>query len=165
MTSLKSSNRTVRTGLAVLAVFAGLSVWMVSGPAAAQDIEIPIEQTVIDTTPKSTVQIGQADVPADLVGRTCEIEVVVTNQSSVHPGNNLIVASDGSSVTVEGVEDEAGGVSTVAGSITLGDTITVSVFLGRDSISSLGSNLSVTCAPLPPTPPAPTVVTRPSYTG
>lgn len=159
------SNRPVRAALAVLATFAGLAVWLVSGPAAAQDIEIPIEQTVINGTPGSTVQIGQADVPADLVGRTCEIEVVVTNQESIHGGNKLIVASDDSSVTVEGIEDEAGEVSTVAGTITLGETVTVSVYLAVDTISSLGSNLEVTCAPLPPTPPAPTVVTRPQYTG
>ncbi|MEL6985846.1 MAG: hypothetical protein AAFO29_25680 [Actinomycetota bacterium] len=147
------------------AVAALVSVWMVGGPADAQSIEVPVEQTVIRGTPGSTVEIGSAEVPADLVGRTCEITVAVVNQESIHGGNKLIVASGDSSVEVEGIEDQAGSTTTVAGTITLGETLTASVFLAVDDISSLGSSLSVTCEPLPPADPPPPVTTVPNYTG
>jgi hypothetical protein len=151
--------------LAVTTVAALLSVWAVGGPADAQTIEVPIEQVVIEGAPGSTIQIGSADVPADLVGETCEITVSVVNQESIHGGNKVIVESDGSSVEVAGVEDQAGSTTTVAGTITLGSDITVSVYLAVDDISSLGSTLTVTCTPLPPPPPPPPVTTVPAYTG
>ncbi len=161
----ESRRRSVRLAiLATTATAALISVWMV-GPAGAETIEVPIEQTVIQGDPGSTIEIGSSDVPADLVGRTCEITVDVVNQQSIHGGNKLIVASDGSTVEVEGIEDQAGSTTTVAGTITLGSKITVSVYLAVDSISSLGSNLTVTCEPLPPAPPPPPVTTTPQYTG
>jgi len=165
MQEVKSSRSVRRTILAIGAVAALLSVWMVGGPADAQTIEVPIEQIVIQGTPGSTIEIGSTAVPADLVGRTCEITVTVVNQESIHGGNKLIVASDGSSVEVDGIEDQAGSTTTVAGTITLGSTVTVSVFLAVDDISSLGSGLTVTCKPLPPTDPKPPVTTAPAYTG
>lgn len=165
MKQQKSSKSIRVTVLVTTAVAALVSVWAVGGPADAQTIEVPIEQIVIEGTPGSTVQIGSADVPADLVGRTCEITVSVVNQESIHGGNKLIVASDGSSVEVEGIEDQAGSTTSVAGTITLGPTLTVSVFLAVDDISSLGSNLTVTCQPLPSIKPEPPVTTVPNYTG
>lgn len=162
----RKSSRSVRlTILIITAVAALVSVWMVAGPAQAQTIEVPIEQTVIQATPGSTVEIGSAAVPADLVGRTCEITVDVINQKSVHPGNRLTVASNDSSVVVEGIEDVAGSTTTVAGTITLGETLNVSVFLANDDLSSLGSSLTVTCEPLPAAEPEPPVTTVPNYTG
>lgn len=161
-----NSSRSVRIAvLAVTTIAALVSVWLVGGPADAQTIDVPIEQVVVEADPGSTVEIGSADVPADLVGETCEITVEVVNQESIHGGNKLIVESDGSSVEVEGVEDEAGSTTTVAGTITLGQKITASVYLAVDDISSLGSSLNVTCTPLPPPPPTPPVVTTPPYTG
>ena len=161
------SSKSVRLTVLAVAVLAALvSVWMVGGPADAQTLDVPIEQTVIQGTPGSTVSIGTADVPADLVGQTCEITVEVVNQESIHGGNKLIVTSDGSTVEVEGIEDAAGSTTTVAGTITLGATIDVSVYLAVDSISSLGSSLTVTCTPLPPPPPPPPPPTTvPNYTG
>lgn len=150
------------TAMAVLAV---MSAWMVAGPAGAETITVPIDQVAAKGEPGSTVQIGQADVPEDLVGRSCDITVVVTNQISAHPGNQLVVSSGDSSVVVAGIEDEPGGVTTQAGTITLGPSIVVGVQLGTANITSLGSNLTVTCEPLPVTRPASTVVTQPIYTG
>ena len=166
MQASRSSKSVRLTVLTVTVVAALVSVWMVGGPADAQTLEVPIEQTVIRGTPGSAVEIGSADVPADLQGETCEITVEVVNQQSIHGGNKLIVESDGSSVEVEGIEDAAGSTTTVAGTITLGATIDVSVFLAVDDISSLGSNLTVTCTPLPPPPPPPPPPTTvPPYTG
>lgn len=160
------SSRSIRlTVLVATAAAALVSVWMVGGPADAQSIDVPIEQVVLQGTPGSTVEIGSTDVPADLVGRTCEITVAVVNQESIHGGNKLIVASGDSSVEVDGIEDQAGSTTTVAGTITLGETLTASVFLAVDDISSLGSSLSVTCQPLPPADPPPPVTTVPNYTG
>jgi hypothetical protein len=153
-----------RLALAAAAV-ALMAAWMVTGPAGAETITVPIDQVAAKGEPGSTIRIGQADVSDDLVGRSCDITVVVTNQESAHPGNKLIVASGDSSLTIDGIEDEPGGITTQAGTITLGSTITVSVQLGTANITSLGSNLTVTCDPLPVTKPASTIVTTPVYSG
>lgn len=152
--------------LAVTAVAALIAVWAVGGPAGAETIEVPIEQTFVKGEPGSEVELGASEVPVDLVGETCEITVEVVNQESIHPGNVLVVTSGDSSVEVEGIEDEAGSTITEAGTITLGDQITVTVQLGENrTITSLGSSLTVTCTPLPPPPPPPPATTTPPYTG
>jgi hypothetical protein len=151
----------VVAGLGVLALLLGL----VASPASADEIDVPIDDVIVSGDAGSVHEIGGTDVDADLVGRTCDIVAEVTNQSSVHTGNTLIVTTGDSTVTVEGIEDVADGVVTKAGSVTLGSTIKVSVELGDDGTSSLGSNLTVTCEALPEAPPAEPVVETPEYTG
>jgi hypothetical protein len=158
----------MRSGLRKLAM-AGMAMALLlglfGGSAEAETVEVPIGTSYTKGDAGSVHELGSAQVPADLVGRTCTVDVVVTNQESVHEGNRLIVSSDGSHVAVEGVEDVADGVTTSAGELVLGSTLVVSVELGADGASSLGSNLTVTCEPLPETPAAKPVVQEPTYTG
>lgn len=157
---------TTRRWLAVsLIALTALAVGTVAAPATAETINVPIDQVAAKGDPGSTVRIGGADVDADLQGRTCEVEIVVTNQVSEHPGNVLIITSGESTITVENIEDTANAVTEAGGTLTLGSTIEVSVQLGNSNITSLGSNLEVTCEALPPTPPTPPVVGEPPYTG
>jgi hypothetical protein len=151
----------VVAGLGVLALVLSL----VASPASAQTIDVPVNDVIVTGEPGTVQEIGGVDVASDLVGRTCDIVATVKNQSSVHLGNTLIVTSGDSTVSVDGIEDVADGTVSEAGSITLGSTITVSVELGQDGVSSLGSNLTVTCEALPEAPPAAPVVTTPTYTG
>ena len=85
--------------------------------------------------------------------------------SSLAPIRWLIVASGNSTVEIQGIEDVADFVTQQQGSLTLGETVVVSVELGNDGATSLGSSLSVTCEPLPPAPPPKPVVKEPTYTG
>jgi len=78
-------------------------------------------------------------------GMECSVNAVAKNQGSVHPGNNLTVASGGSSVVLENVERQ-GGISTEAsGELTLGPKVTVSLTMGRDKVFSGGMNVNITC--------------------
>ena len=134
-------------------------------PAAAETIEVPIAETTAVGTPGTSVALGSAEVAEDLQGRSCEVSIVVKNQSSDHPGNVVVVTSGDSQIAVSAVEDVAFTTTTGGGTLTLGPTIDVSVTLGTDDRSSLGSNLSVTCEPLPETAPPPSVEGDPKYTG
>ncbi|MGF1597914.1 MAG: hypothetical protein ACFCVK_13440 [Acidimicrobiales bacterium] len=156
----------VARALAVMGTTLVLALGAFGGPAAADDkVEVPIATAYNAGEPGSVHQLGSAPVPADLTGRTCTVNITVTNQESVHAGNRVIVSSDGSQVALAGVEDTAGGVTTSVGELVMGSTIDVSVELGSDGLSSLGSNLTVTCEALPVAPPAKPVVQTPTYTG
>jgi len=142
---------------------------MFGSAALAEDtetmIEIPIQEVYVTGDVGSSVAMGSAEVADDLVGRSCNVMATVTNQESVHPGNTLVVSSGDSSVSIAGIEDVAGAVTTQGGTITLGDTISAAVVLGDDGATSLGSSLTVTCDALPETEPTPPTPASPVYTG
>jgi len=128
-------------------------------------VEIPVEHVYERGESGTSVAMGSADVAADLVGQTCNVVATVINQESAHPGNKLVVTSGDSTVEIGGIEDVAGAVTTEGGSLTLGETVAVAVVLGDDGATSLGSSLTVTCEPLPETPPTPPTKSDPTYTG
>ncbi len=142
---------------------------MFGSAAVAQEpdtvIDVPVEPVYDTGEVGASVAVGSAAVAAELVGRSCNVVVTATNQSSVHPGNTLVVSSGESSVSVAGIEDAAGAVSTEAGTITLGDTISLAVVLGEDGATSVGSSLKVTCEALPEATPTPPTPAEPTYTG
>ncbi len=132
----------------ILALIAALAALLVTGipVAAAAVIEIPIN-TVVRADVGSTTVLATRDTPSDLVGENCLVVAQAKNQSSVHPGNDLIVASGGDSITLADVE-RAGGVLTEASDyLTLGATITVSLRMGRDGVFSGGLTISAECPP------------------
>jgi hypothetical protein len=142
---------------------------MFGSAALAEDtetmIEIPIQEVYVTGDVGSSVAMGTAEVSDDLAGRSCNVVATVTNQESVHPGNTLVVSSGDSSVSIAGIEDVAGAVTTQGGTITLGDTISAAVVLGDDGATSLGSSLTVTCDARPETEPTPPTPASPVYTG
>ncbi|MGI9597273.1 MAG: hypothetical protein ACR2QK_14010, partial [Acidimicrobiales bacterium] len=146
-----------RFAAVVVAISIAAAVGLVAAPAGAETISVPIPDAVVSGEPGSTVALGSAPVPAELQGRSCAVAIVVTNQISEHPGNELVVSSGDSQVVVPGIEDVANEVTSAEGTVTLGESIDVSVKLGPNSnITSLGSSLTVTCEPLPaPPPPTP----------
>lgn len=158
------TRRRVAVGI-VFAILLAVLASMLTSPAAADTIQVPVGDAVVRGAEGDVVPVGSADIAAEMVGRACTVEAVVTNQESVHTGNELIVTSGDTSASIAGIEDTAGTVTTAGGTLTLGSTITVAVKLGPSGISSIGSSLTVTCAALEPTPPAPPVVTTPKYTG
>ena len=164
--SVIGSRRRVIVGI-VLAVLLAVAGSILSSPASADTdmIDVPIGTPVAEGAEGDVVVIGGADVNEEFIGRSCNLEVVVTNQQSVHAGNVLIVTSGDSTTTVTGIEDTAGTVTTQGGTLTLAETVTIAIQLGPDGLSSVGSNLTVTCEALDPAPPAAPVVTTPEYTG
>ncbi len=84
-------------------------------------------------------------VEPDLVGATCSWDFHSHNQSSVHPGNDLILATGGEQWVLAGVEDTAGGELALTGSFRLGETLTVTLRLGPDGVFSAGISVEVLC--------------------
>ena len=154
-----------KVGLGAVLALVAATVGLVAAPAGAESVDIPIGQVFPSGHEGDVVGIGGTDVDAHLVGRTCNIVATVTNQSSVHAGNELVVKSGDSTVTIAGIEDTADAVTMQGGSLTLGNRIDVSVKLGPDGLSSLGSSLTLTCEDPPEAKPAAPVEAKPDYTG
>lgn len=106
------------------------------------------------TTPDSVHVVNTQQVPAAEVGGTCDVTVTGANNESVHPNSDILVES-ANVVTIHDVEREAGATNLPAdGTLTLGDTVTVSVRLGEDGLFSGGTlvvDFSCTSPPPPPT--------------
>jgi hypothetical protein len=141
-----------------------------ASPASAiDDISIPIDnERGIRGEPGSVTTLATTPVEDELVGATCQAELVEVNNESVHPDNDLIITSGTWSDTVEDFESDALSVNTIQGGITLGETVVVQLRFGPSGVSSAGFELSFDCSnpvfpttstvPVPTTTEAPTVV-------
>ncbi|MFV1971825.1 MAG: hypothetical protein ACC683_12595 [Acidimicrobiia bacterium] len=153
----------------ILAPLAAMAALFVIGVpvARAAAIEISID-TVVTATEGSITVLAANDTPPDLIGMSCVGVAEATNQSSVHPGNDLIVASGDDSIVLEDVEREPGAVTTSEALLTLGPTVTVSLRMGPDELFS-GRLVFTIGECIPPTttttePPATTTTTQPTTT-
>ncbi len=115
------------------------------GQSSAVVIDIPVSTVVLDLKPGESRTLETASVDPSYVGLTCSVKVIAENQGSVHPGNDLIVSSGGSSVTAFDVEASPGKVTPASGDLVLGDTISVTLHMGRDGVFSAGVLVKLTC--------------------
>ncbi|MEZ5247344.1 MAG: hypothetical protein R2707_19815 [Acidimicrobiales bacterium] len=130
--------------MVVVLSFAAPSV----GAQDAGRVEIPVG-TVVRTAPGVETLLGVAAVPPELVGTACGVSTRAENNQSVHPGNNLVVASGGASVTLADVEGSSGKVTTANSRLTLGVEVTITLVMGADGVFSGGASafVVVDCAP------------------
>ena len=128
---------------ALITMFAVLML-PVSVSAATPAISIPIS-TIVRGDVGSVHELETATVDNQYVGLTCDVTAVAINQGSVHPNNDLTVASDGNSVTLKDVERESNGTTTAESKLLLGNNLTVSLTLGEDGVFSGGMNVEVNC--------------------
>ncbi len=105
-------------------------------------VEIPLI-TVVRTDPGIHTLLASMAVPADLVGQECSVESHAENNSSVHPGNDLVVTSGAASVTLADVEGAAGKITTATATVTLGDDVAVTLIMGGDGVFSAGATAVV----------------------
>jgi len=119
---------------------------LVSASENVHGLSIP-HGTIIRGEEGSKHQVSQEKIDPKHLGSTCKVNVTSTNQGSVHPGNNLVIASGSTSVVVKDVEREAYGVIKATGEITLANQITVSVVLGKDRVFSGGMYVNFECTP------------------
>ena len=119
-----------------------------SAAAVAGDEEftivIPID-TVVFAPEGSTTVLATAPVGEAFAGHLCSVATRAENQESVHPGNDLIVESGSSLVTLEDVEGTAGGVVVGEGELELGSEIVVSLIMGPDAVFSAGFEVHLVC--------------------
>jgi hypothetical protein len=130
------------------------------------DISVPLD-TFVQADEGEVVLLASVHVDEELVGDVCTWDFHATNQFSVHPGNDLILSTNGTDTVVAGVEDTPNQVLDVAGSFQLGETVTVSLRMGPDGAFSAGLGVEVVCesevAPVTATTtPAPTATTTPA---
>jgi LPXTG-motif cell wall-anchored protein len=124
----------------LVVVFVGLlGLLLAVSPSVAQVgvISIPLS-TVVRDDPGTVTQLGIAEVPPDLVGRTCVGRLQSENQTSVHPGNNLVVNTGDQAEVIPDVEGQMGAVLVFTGPLTLGPTISVDLIMGSDGTFSGG---------------------------
>ena len=130
-----------------LAVLVGVGATLVvtAGAVGAQDggiVEIPLG-TVVRADPGAEVSLNSVAVPTELVGLECSVQSRSENNSSVHPGNDLVVTSGPESVVLSDVEGSAGKVTTATATVTLGDDIAVTLIMGPDGVFSAGARAAI----------------------
>ncbi len=131
-----------------ITVLLGASILVLGVPTVvgAQDVAIEISLDTVVRGPQGSQHVlASEEVPGDLVGRTCSVAAVSTNQQSVHPGNDLVISSNGARVVLEDVEGEAFGERAVEASLTLGPQLTVTLIMGPDGVFSAGMVTRVRC--------------------
>jgi len=134
-------------------VVAAVAIGALAGPSLASvtwasgaDLHIHLDR-VTHGAAGTVVVLQQVEVPNEVQGHECEAVYAGENNSSVHPGTDLIITSGGETVELSDVEDAPGAVTSSTDTIIIGSTVTVSVRLGNDGISSLGATLDLTCVP------------------
>lgn len=114
-----------------------------TGPAtlAQQVISFPVEGITVGE-PGETIVVATETVPTEHIGWVCSGRASTVNNGSIHPGNDLHIVSGNSEITIENVEDIPSMGHEIEQVMVLGDTITVSITLGSDGISSGGFVIS-----------------------
>jgi hypothetical protein len=147
--------------IVLLAAFT-LTVVAVTGASAAPAIVIPID-TVVRAPYESITRLAEIDVPSDLVGYTCTGFATAVNQDSVHPNNDLILTSGETTAVLDDVEGSPNKVTPASGTLTLGDSITVDLLMGKDGVFSGGMAIVIdTNCTAPTTTTTTTTTTKPT---
>ena len=93
----------------------------------------------------STVELARLEVDAEHVGTTCTVRAHTENQSSVHPGNDLLVTTGDSRAVIADVEAEPDSSRDLSDQVVLGESVVIQLRFGPDQVSSMGYDLEVDC--------------------
>jgi hypothetical protein len=146
----------VLTGILVSASFPAMAI---------DDIVIPID-TVVRSDEGELTQLASVAVDAELVGAVCTVSAEADNNESVHPNNDIIVSSGSDEVVLLDVEGADSLVTVASGTLTLGDTVLLTLRMGSDRVFSGGIVVTIDCetASTTTTVPEPTTTTAPEPT-
>lgn len=126
------------------------------GVAWAQDddaLTIP-RGTVVRGSSGDVIELGRLPVDNTRAGPLCTWTATVMNQQSAHPGNDILVESNGVTLVLADVEAAPDKVTVNSGSVFLSDVVVVSLRLGADGVFSGGMDVAITyssCGELPTT--------------
>ena len=98
---------------------------------------IPVD-TWIEAAPGSMVPLADVPTPPGLIGATCQGAAVAENGSSVHPNNDIIIETGGTTTVLEDVEGTSGKITPAVGDITLGTSVVLTLHMGDDGQFSGG---------------------------
>lgn len=130
---------------AVLVLLVSLLSATAAFAAVGFEVDIDVDDTIVDTPGTIHLVDDEDDIPAEALGQQCTVRSVGLNQDSVHPDNDLIVESAGTTVILPDVERTPGQITEGIGTLTLGNIIVVSVRLGSDGVFSADHRLEVRC--------------------
>ena len=130
-------------------VLAAMLIGAVPVLAATVDITIPVE-TIVRGPGGSQHVLAVVDVPLESRGETCNVTAVAHNQGSQHPDSNLLISS-ATSVEILDVENTVYSSVSAGGSITLAETVRVTLTIGPDEVFSGGFDVEIDCPPFNPT--------------
>jgi hypothetical protein len=124
----------------------------VAGASADGIFVIPVD-TLIHAEPGSLTVLAEATTPPELVGSSCEALAVAQNQESVHPQNNIIIETGGTSAVLADVEGAVDKTTYASGVVTLGPTVKLTLEMGPHGWFSGGFAvvMDTECTP-PPEP-------------
>jgi len=128
-----------------------LGVLLLAVPVAAQSTTIAIEvDDIVRGDPGEVIHLETVTVPEGMVGWTCTGTAQTEKNASEHRNNDFILASGGASATIPDWERKAEAITSMSGTLVLGDSITVDLVLGPDGVSSGGVLITLSCAPPAP---------------
>ncbi len=141
----------MRKGLGFGVVAAAVAIWLLlaGSASAAGEIVITIDDNSRGET-GSIINLVDYEVPAEYVGRTCSASLLVENNGSVHPKNDLIITTAGNEYVFENFETEPGQTTIGGGEVPIGDRIVVDLRFGDDGRSSSELVLTFDCEEPPP---------------
>lgn len=114
--------------------------------AATNSFNLTVPINTVKTGPNGSRHIlATKAVEQAYRGMQCSAHATAKNQESVHPNNDLEVASNGSHVTLKNVERAGGILTTADGTLTLGSDVTVTLVMGPDTVFSGGLDVNITC--------------------
>ena len=136
----------MRNRFIALAIF---GVLLLAVPAAAQDATILIQiDGIVRGAEGEIFEVTVQAVDPALVGARCTAGTAQTEAGgSEHPDNDFIIASGGTSAEIMDFEAVSGTTVAMSGAIALGESITVSLRLGPNGVSSGGFVITLTCTP------------------
>ncbi len=133
-----------RIGAVLLTGAVPLFFWAAAPAGATDDLVIPVD-SVVRGDPGDVIGVADLPVEADLVGASCDIDLVWENNSSTHPDTDLIVTTDGVVTTIADVETTPEGVVASGATVIIGETVKVEIRLGAHGVSSGGLTMNFAC--------------------
>ena len=113
--------------------------------------------------PGATTVLGTHEVDSSQIGRSCRVTVDPRNNDSVREGTDLLVSSNGATLTAANVEHSVGNATpAVLGNLTLGGTVSLSLRFGPEGSASVAATVIVDCPDVPTTTTPPTTTMAPS---
>ena len=155
--------------VAVVGALAAVVFTIPTGASADGEINVEIDGISTGNAEGSRITVYEEAVAPEIVGNECTGTLSTGNNDSVHPGNAVVVTTNGVEYVASGVEDGAFETLTLAESFVIGDTLLVEVQFGPDGTTSGGLSLNLTCVDveveIPPTEPEPPTESEPDFTG
>ncbi len=149
-----------KVGVMVAVVGLGIFGFMVAATAAEQmTITIPIDTKTFGDP--GSIHLLET-IPGSVFGEpgsVCGVNIEGGNNRSEHPGNNMIITSNGDSVVAADFERAAFQTTPAQGTFTLGATVEILLELGTDGASSGGVVVVIECSPPPDEPTTTTTTT------